>query len=52
MAAIGEFIAGVFWIVMFGVIIAITFALGVLLLSGLVHLIAYLNKQSRRKQCP
>lgn len=48
MAAIGEFIAGVFWVIAFGVIILLTFALGVLLLSGLVHLIAYLNKRSRR----
>ena len=49
MAAIGEFIAGLVWVIAFGVVIVMTLAIGVLLLSGLVHLIAYLNKQSRSK---
>ena len=37
----------VIWIIMFGVIIICVLAIAVLLLSGIVHLVAYLNKQSR-----
>ena len=38
----------IIWIILMVFVVLITFAIGVLLLSGLVHLIAYLNKRSRR----
>lgn len=47
MAAIGNFLAGVIWIIMFCVVVVFTLAIAVLLLSGIVHLIAYLNKQAK-----
>ena len=47
MAAIGNFLALVIWIILFGFVVICTLAIAVLLLSGIVHLIAYLNKQSR-----
>ena len=49
MAAIWEYFTGAIWCVMFAIVCVIVLAIGVLLLSGLVHLIAYLNKQSRSK---
>ena len=52
MAAIGNLVAGLVWVVMFVFICVCVLAIGVLLLSGLVHLIAYLNKQGRSKSCP
>ena len=48
MATIWEFFTGAIWCVMFAIVCVIVMAIAVLLLSGLVHLIAYLNKRGRR----
>ena len=49
MAAIGNLVAGLVWVLMFAFICLCVLAIGVMLLSGIVHLIAYLNKQGRSK---
>ena len=49
MAALGNFLAGLVWVLMFVFICVCVLAIGVMLLSGIVHLIAYLNKQGRSK---
>lgn len=48
MATIGNFLAGLVWVLMFAFICLCVLAIGVMLLSGLVHLIAYLNKRGKR----
>lgn len=47
MAAIGNFLAGAIWIILFCGVVVFTLAIAILLLSGIVHLIAYLNKQDK-----
>ena len=49
MATIGNFLAGLVWVLMFAFICLCVLAIGVMLLNGIVHLIAYLNKQGRSK---
>ena len=48
MEAIGNFLAMCVWCVLFGVICVAVIAVFLMLLSGVVHLVAYLNKQSRK----